>query len=99
MIISSGGLAIAAAAGVWFLQAGGASASDEATKAAQAAGFDSKEQAAIEAIVRSYILENPEIIPEAVEILQNRQQSAAIEDIRTAIETPFAGNAFAGNPN
>lgn len=97
--MAGGGLAIAAAAAVWFLQAGGASASDEAAQAALAAGIDAKEQAAIEAIVRNYILENPEIIPEAVEILQNRQKSAAISDIRTAIETPFAGNAFAGNPN
>lgn len=98
-MIAGGGLAIAAAAAVWFMQASGASASGEASKAALAAGIDSKQQAAIEAIVRNYILENPEIIPEAVEILQNRQKSAAIDDIRTAIETPFAGNAFAGNPN
>lgn len=97
--MAGGSLAIAAAAAVWFLQPGGASAGEEATKAALAAGIDSKEQAAIEAIVRDYILKNPEIIPEAVEILQNRQKTAAIDEVRSDIETPFAGAAFAGNPN
>ncbi|WP_337658543.1 DsbA family protein [Sphingorhabdus sp. Alg231-15] len=99
MIMAGGGLAIAAAATVWFMQTSGTSASDEATKAAFAAGIDSKEQAAIEAIVRDYILKNPEIIPEAVEILQNRQKTAAIDEVRADIEAPFAGAAFAGNPN
>lgn len=97
--MAGGGFAIAAAAAVWFMQTGGASASDDAAQAALAAGIDSKEQAAIEAIVRDYILKNPEIIPEAVEILQNRQKAAAINEIRGAIEAPFAGAAFAGNPN
>lgn len=99
MIMAGGGLAIAAAAAVWFMQMGGASASDDAAQAALAAGIDSKEQAAIEAIVRDYILKNPEIIPEAVEILQTRQKAQAINEIRKDIEAPFAGTAFAGNPN
>ncbi len=97
--MAGGILAIAAAATVWFMQTSGASSSDEAAKAALAAGIDSKEQAAIEAIVRDYILKNPEIIPEAVEILQTRQKTAAIDEIRKDIEAPFAGAAFAGNPN
>ncbi|WP_229956406.1 DsbA family protein [Parasphingorhabdus litoris] len=99
MIMAGGILAIAGAATVWFMQTGSTSASEEATKAALAAGIDSKEQAAIEAIVRDYILKNPEIIPEAVEILQNRQKKAAIDEIRKEIQAPFAGTAFAGNPN
>ncbi|WP_254054370.1 DsbA family protein [Sphingorhabdus sp. EL138] len=99
MIMAGGGLAIAAAAAVWFMQTGGTSASDETAQAALAAGIDGKQQAAIEAIVRDYILKNPEIIPEAVEILQTRQKTAAIDEIRSGIEAPFAGAAFAGNPN
>ena len=97
--MAGGGLAIAAAVGVWFMQSGSVSASDDAAKAAQAAGIDSTEQAAIEAIVRDYILKNPEIIPEAVEILQTRQKAEAINGIRGKIEAPFANAAFAGNPN
>ncbi|MEH6756473.1 MAG: DsbA family protein [Parasphingorhabdus sp.] len=99
MIMVGGGLAIAAAAAVWFIQTSGAPASGKATQAAMTAGIDVKEQAAIEAIVHDYILKNPEIIPEAIEILQNRQKTAAIDEIRSDIEAPFAGTAFAGNPN
>jgi protein-disulfide isomerase len=97
--MAGGGLAIAAAVGVWFLQSGSVAAGDDVVKTAQAAGINSKEQAAIEAIVRDYILKNPEIIPEAVEILNTRERARAINEVRGKIETPFAGNAFAGNPN
>ena len=97
--MAGGGLAIAAAVGVWFWQTGGITSSSDATQTALAAGIDAKEQKAIEAIIRDYILKNPEIIPEAVEILQTRQKAEAINKIRTEVETPFAGKAFAGNPN
>jgi protein-disulfide isomerase len=99
MIMAGGGLAIAAALGVWFWQAGSASSAEATSELALAAGIDAREQKAIEAIVRDYILKNPEIIPEAVEILQNRQQASAIDSMRGQIEKPFAGTAFAGNPN
>jgi protein-disulfide isomerase len=46
-------------------------------------------------IVRGYILDNPEIIPEAMERLEDRKASTAIEAHRAALETPFAG-AWAG---
>ena len=48
-----------------------------------------------ERIVRDYILENPEIIPEAMERLQQREAAAAIEPRRAQLETPYAG-AWAG---
>ena len=97
--MAGGGLAIAAALGVWFWQSGSISSTKATSDAALAAGIDAKQQKAIESIIRDYILENPEIIPEAVEILQNRQKSTAIDAVRSQIEAPFAGNAFAGNPN
>lgn len=97
--MASGGLAIAAALSVWFWQAGSASSAEATSELALAAGIDAQEQKAIEAIVRDYILKNPEIIPEAVEILQGRQQASAIDSMRAQIEKPFAGTAFAGNPN
>jgi protein-disulfide isomerase len=40
---------------------------------------------AIEEVVRNYILENPEIIPEAVTILQARQQAVQQQEISAAI--------------
>jgi protein-disulfide isomerase len=54
-------------------------------------------RAAIEKIVREYILANPEIIPEAMTRLQSREASRMLASNRTEIETPFAG-ASAGNP-
>tara|TARA_R110001592_G_scaffold357274_1_gene660145 strand:+ start:836 stop:1657 length:822 start_codon:yes stop_codon:yes gene_type:complete len=99
MIMAGGGLAIAAAVGVWFWQTSSTSSTEDVSAAVLAAGIDAKEQTAIEAIIRDYILKNPEIIPEAVEILQNRQKSSAIDAVRAQVEKPFAGNAFAGNPD
>ncbi len=48
-------------------------------------------RATIEAIVRDYILANPEILPQAMERLQGRETSKAIETNRSALETPFRG--------
>jgi protein-disulfide isomerase len=53
-------------------------------------------RAAIEAIVREYILANPEIIPEAMTRLQSREASRLLASNRTEIETPFEG-AWTGN--
>jgi protein-disulfide isomerase len=53
-------------------------------------------RAAIEAIVREYILANPEIIPEAMTRLQSREATRLLESNRSEIETPFAG-AWIGN--
>jgi protein-disulfide isomerase len=49
------------------------------------------DKAAIEKIVHDYILEHPEIIPQAVEKLQAKRMSGAIDANRKAIETPYAG--------
>jgi protein-disulfide isomerase len=63
---------------------------------AQAAA-DRPDRAAIEQIVRDYILAHPEIIPEAMERLQAQAATTAIKAERKALETPYAG-AWAGNP-
>lgn len=47
---------------------------------------------------RAYLLEHPEILPQAIEVLQQREQSARIEPLRAALEAPFPG-AVLGNPN
>ncbi len=46
---------------------------------------------------REYLLANPEVLPEAIEVLRQREQQAAIEPLRGALETPFPG-AVLGNP-
>lgn len=48
-------------------------------------------------IVRAYLLDHPEVIPEAMERLQDKQTAQAIAANRDQIEAPFAG-AVAGNP-
>lgn len=55
------------------------------------------DRAAIEKIVHDYILAHPEIIPEAMARMQNREVSQLLESNRKEIETPFAG-AISGNP-
>ncbi|MFN3945335.1 MAG: DsbA family protein [Allosphingosinicella sp.] len=45
--------------------------------------------------VRSYLLEHPEVLPEAMERLQQRETAQAVEQNRAALETPFHG-AWAG---
>jgi len=51
---------------------------------------------AIEATVHDYILEHPEILPEAMHRLESREAARSISAERAGIETPFAG-AWAGN--
>ena len=55
------------------------------------------DKAAIEKIVRDYILSHPEIIPEAMTRMQNREVTRLLDSNRKEIETPFAG-ATSGNP-
>lgn len=76
--------------------AAGAAATLAATGAAPAIGTTDK--AAIEKIVRDYILEHPEILPEAMDRLQAKETAKAVAANRKAIETPYAG-AWEGNPN
>jgi protein-disulfide isomerase len=45
--------------------------------------------------VRDYLLENPEILPEAMDVLRARESAKVVSANRTALETPFAG-AWAG---
>ncbi len=52
---------------------------------------------ATEATVRAYLLDHPEILPEAMERLQARQAGARLAPIRKEVTTPFPG-AVLGNP-
>ena len=87
-----GALAVAAAAGIGIaILASGRAGSDPA------ANVSPKDRAAIEAIVRDYILSHPEIIPEAINGMQGREVTKLIANNRAAIETPDPG-AVAGDP-
>jgi protein-disulfide isomerase len=56
------------------------------------------DQTAIEEIVRNYILEHPEILPQAMERLQARENGKQVASAGDALSTPFPG-AVLGNPN
>lgn len=52
-------------------------------------------KAEIELVVRDYILAHPEVIPQAIEKLRERQGQDAYKGNKAALETPFA-SAWAG---
>ena len=47
---------------------------------------------------REYLLAHPEVLPQAMDVLQHREQVAKIAPLRGQIETAFPG-AVLGNPN
>jgi protein-disulfide isomerase len=49
------------------------------------------DRAAVEKVVREYILSHPEILPEAMQNLQARELKKVVDANRKLIETPFAG--------
>lgn len=79
-------LLVGVAAG-WFWQ----SRSGEPEKLA------TSDRAAVEAVVREYILAHPEILPQAMQNLQARENEKLLEDVRADVERPFPG-AVLGNP-
>lgn len=77
------GLVALAAVGGWFAHRQFAPAAD---------------RAAVEQIVRSYILEHPEILPQAMDNLQRNQGRSQLAQVRTPVHAPFPG-AVLGNPH
>jgi protein-disulfide isomerase len=91
-------LSMAAAMALSLAGAGvGAGAAMAAGGAAAGQSGQPANRAEIEAIVRDYILNHPEIIPEAVARLEQAEGRKALAANRQALETPFPG-AVAGNP-
>jgi protein-disulfide isomerase len=56
------------------------------------------DKAAVGRIVHDYVLAHPEILPEAMHRLQDRQAAKLVVEHRKAIERPFGG-AWAGASN
>ena len=92
-------LGVAGAVGGWWWQSRQAeTAAGPLDRRLAAAGIDGRERAAIEDVVREYILAHPEILPEAMERLQAKGAAGQISAQREALVTPFSG-AVLGNPN
>jgi len=60
-------------------------------------GSQTRNRAEMERVVHDYILAHPEIIPQAIEKLHDRQSRDVYAANKIALETPFA-SAWAGNP-
>ncbi|MGH6786266.1 MAG: DsbA family protein [Novosphingobium sp.] len=54
-------------------------------------------KAAVERIVRAYLLEHPEVLPEAMDALRTKEQRRQLAGAGDAVEAPFPG-AVLGNP-
>lgn len=70
----------------------------EAQRSSPAAGLGKADRAAIEQVVREYILAHPEVLPEAMENLQKKQNAQQLSGIQSDVEKPFPG-AVLGNPD
>lgn len=55
------------------------------------------DKVAIEQLVRNYILDHPEILPEAMERLRDRETKKQLAGVAEKVEAPFQG-AVLGNP-
>ena len=85
----------------WALRAGGPESADADADAAAtiaAGGFSAEQEEAIGLMVRRYILEHPEILPEAIAELQRRQTTEQLAQAGESITEPFPG-AVLGNPD
>lgn len=69
-----------------------------ASAAPEAAAVNTTDRAAIEKIVREYILTHPEILPQAMENLRSQELGKVVEANRKLIETPV-GDAWEGAPD
>jgi len=83
-------LAATIGAGAALLIGGGAAWYNHQRSAPPAA-----DKAQIEAVVRDYLLTHPEIIPQAIDKLRERQSESAYATNKAALEKPFA-SAWAG---
>jgi protein-disulfide isomerase len=90
-------LVVAGAIGGWLWQRQRSAELPTLETRLAAAGIEPQERAAIESLVREYILAHPEILPEAMERLQSQGAAKQIAAQRETLTAPFSG-AVLGNP-
>lgn len=83
-------LIVIVAAGGWF-------AGNRMSASNPAAAMSKNDRAAVEQVVREYILTHPEILPEAMDNLRLQETAKRLAGVRAPAETPFPG-AILGNP-
>lgn len=62
-----------------------------AESAIAASGLTDQQRKGVEAIIHQYLLDNPQVVQEALIELQTRDVRGRIDGVRSAMETPFAG--------
>jgi len=88
--LTLGGIALLALgiAGGWLLE----------SRRTASGAMDDKEKARIEQVVHDYLLEHPEILPQAIEKLRANESLKQLEPIVDKVMAPYPG-AVLGNPN
>jgi protein-disulfide isomerase len=81
----------------WYRASRAPSDADAVSADLARAGIDPAKRAALEQLVRAYILDHPEVLPEAMDRLQARETAERLKPLRATLETPFPG-AVLGNP-
>jgi len=61
------------------------------------AALSTMDRRSIETVVREFILQNPEIIPEAMDVLQRKEDAKQLAGVSDEVHVPYAG-AVLGNP-
>ncbi len=61
-------------------------------------GFSGEEKAAIGKVVHDYLIENPEVLPKAMEALQKKENASVLASIRGDVEKAWPGQVL-GNPD
>ena len=95
LLVALAGITIASLG--WYRASRTAAGSDDVSAQPARAGIDPGQRAAFESLVRAYILDHPEVLPEAMDRLQARETADRLKPVRAALETPFPG-AVLGNP-
>lgn len=92
LLLILGGLLLAGAgaAGGWFWQS-------QRMAADPASGLSGQDRAAIERVVHDYILQNPQILPEAMDALRKQEAAKQLAGVKGDVAKPFPGVVL-GNP-
>lgn len=64
---------------------------DDAARAISASGLSDAEKKGVEAIVHQYLMNNPEVVRDALVELQSRDTRGRVDSVREAMEKPFFG--------
>ncbi len=72
-------------------KADGGLSGEDAARAISASGFSDAEKKGVEAIVHQYLMDNPEVVRDALIALQEKEVSGRVDSVRETMEKPFFG--------